>query len=149
MAHSDALIFLTNITWVFLLFLFVYFFFVLFVLPTFYKKFRLRVLIRNRYSLINLFSSMEYIRTLFLTSEFFTFIFSSRAVVWAQMSARTPALLSKEFISTSNSSEIEISEEFVEADDLLFTSAKKQSFFEDLDGIAVSIVKYLPSHINK
>ena len=47
MAHSDALIFLTNITWIFFLFLFTYFFFVLFVLPTFYKKFRTRVLIKN------------------------------------------------------------------------------------------------------
>lgn len=49
MAHSDVLIFLTNITWTFLLFLFVYFFFVLFFLPTFYKKVRARALIHVTY----------------------------------------------------------------------------------------------------
>lgn len=47
MAHSDVLIFLTNITWTFFLFVFTYFFFVLYFLPTFYKKFRARVLIRD------------------------------------------------------------------------------------------------------
>jgi hypothetical protein len=41
------LIFLTNISWIFFLFLFCYFFFVLFFLPTFYKKVRSRALVRS------------------------------------------------------------------------------------------------------
>lgn len=45
MAHSDALIFLTNITWIFFLFLFTYFFFVSFALPTFYGRFRTRAIV--------------------------------------------------------------------------------------------------------
>jgi hypothetical protein len=47
MAHSDALIFLTSITWIFFLFLFIYFFFVVFFLPSFYKKFRARGLVQD------------------------------------------------------------------------------------------------------
>jgi hypothetical protein len=42
MAHSDTLIFLTNVTWVFLSFFFVYLFLVVVFLPAFYKRFRLR-----------------------------------------------------------------------------------------------------------
>lgn len=49
MAHSDTLIFLTNISWIFFLFLFSYFFFVLFFLPTFYKKVRARTLIKSEH----------------------------------------------------------------------------------------------------
>lgn len=49
MAHSDALIFLTNISWTFFLFFFLYFFFVLYFLPTFYKKVRARTLVRRKY----------------------------------------------------------------------------------------------------
>jgi hypothetical protein len=47
MAHSDVLIFLNSITWIFFLFLLVYFFFVLFFLPSFYKKVRIRSLVRE------------------------------------------------------------------------------------------------------
>ena len=47
MAHSDTLIFLTNITWIFFLFLFTYFFFVTLVLSTFYKKFRTRAILQH------------------------------------------------------------------------------------------------------
>lgn len=47
MAHSDTLIFLTNISWISLLFFFCYFFFVLFFLPTFYKKVRFRAVHRT------------------------------------------------------------------------------------------------------
>lgn len=61
MAHSDALIFLTNITWIFILFLFTYFFFVTLVLPTFYKKFRARVLIKN----VTFLSALLALRTTF------------------------------------------------------------------------------------
>lgn len=46
MAHSDTLIFLTNITWIFFVFLGIYFFFIVFFLPTFYKKFRARSWVR-------------------------------------------------------------------------------------------------------
>lgn len=60
MAHSDVLIFLTNITWVFLLFLFCYFFFVTFFLPSFYKTVRVRVLVRRK----ALVASAIYIREL-------------------------------------------------------------------------------------
>lgn len=42
MAHSDSLIFLTNVTWVFLSFFFVYLFLVVVFLPAFYKRFRFR-----------------------------------------------------------------------------------------------------------
>lgn len=48
MAHSDVLIFLTNITWMFFIFLFLYFFFVLFFLPSFYKKLRLFLVNRSK-----------------------------------------------------------------------------------------------------
>lgn len=61
MAHSDVLIFLTNITWIFLLFLFCYFFFVTFFLPSFYKTVRVRYLVRRKSSV----AAAIYIRELF------------------------------------------------------------------------------------
>lgn len=66
MAHSDALIFLTNITWIFFLFLFTYFLFVCLILPTYYKKFRTRVLIKNFYYL----KHVHAIRDLFVGELF-------------------------------------------------------------------------------
>lgn len=65
MAHSDTLIFLTNISWIFLLFLFCYFFFVIYFLPTFYKKVRIRSLIRldqQRFVLILIVNSVVGLR---------------------------------------------------------------------------------------
>lgn len=64
MAHSDALIFLTSITWIFFLFLFTYFFFVLFFLPTFYKKFRTRVLVKHTNYLRGLLSTRNVLVSL-------------------------------------------------------------------------------------
>lgn len=61
MAHSDVLIFLTNITWIFLLFLFCYFFFVTFFLPSFYKTVRIRSLVKRK----NVIAAAIYIRELF------------------------------------------------------------------------------------
>lgn len=60
MAHGDILIFLTNITWVFILFLFTYFFFVLFFLPSFYKKVRSRTLIHSFYERVSFFIIRSY-----------------------------------------------------------------------------------------
>ena len=68
MAHSDALIFLNTITWVFFLFLSIYFFFVLFFLPTFYKKVRIRTLVREFY-IREVFS--EFFDSLSTASVFF------------------------------------------------------------------------------
>lgn len=94
MAHSDSLIFLTNITWIFLLFLVTYFFFVLFFLPSLFKKFRTRVLIKNLNSkkrflavwnaLTSLIYFFDYIRGLgyiilnFVKKQFFVFSSSAR-----------------------------------------------------------------------
>lgn len=87
MAHGDALIFLTNITWIFFLFVFIYLFFVVFFLPLFYKKFRIRSLIaglfkiRATYFLRNVFVSitfaLDFFRGLFvqLVSYFVTHLY--------------------------------------------------------------------------
>lgn len=98
MAHSDALIFLTNITWIFFLFLFTYFFFVLFFLPTLYKKFRIRVLLKSATYLgallatrqvfvtliffVESFKNFSYLATIFLKklSGFFKSSFSSLTI---------------------------------------------------------------------
>ena len=77
MAHSDALIFLTNITWVFLLFLFVYFFFVLFFLPTLYKKFRMRTLIKT----VNSLSGVLALRNVLVSLTFFVDFFRGLSLV--------------------------------------------------------------------
>lgn len=77
MAHSDALIFLTNITWVFLLFLFVYFFFVLFFLPTLYKKYRMRSLIKTVHSL----GGVLALRNVLVSLTFFVDFFCALSVV--------------------------------------------------------------------
>lgn len=76
MAHSDALIFLTNITWIFFLFLFIYFFFVVFFLPTFYKKFRARVLIKSTNYLGGLLAS----RNVLVTLTFFVEVFRNFSI---------------------------------------------------------------------
>lgn len=78
MAHSDALIFLTNITWIFFLFLFIYIFFVVFFLPTFYKKFRSRVLVKSTNYLGGLLASRNVLVTLTFFVEVFR-NFSSNA----------------------------------------------------------------------
>lgn len=57
MAHSDVLIFLTNITWMFFIFLSTYFFFVLFFLPSFYKKLRLFLVNRTELSFLGVYFS--------------------------------------------------------------------------------------------
>lgn len=62
MAHGDALIFLTNITWIFVLFLFVYLFFVVYFLPLFYKKFRIRALVGNVFKLRGAFFFEKCVR---------------------------------------------------------------------------------------
>lgn len=77
MAHSDALIFLTNITWVFLLFLFVYFFFVLFFLPTLYKKFRMRTLIKT----VNSLGGVLALRNVLVSLTFFVDFFRGLSLV--------------------------------------------------------------------
>lgn len=77
MAHSDALIFLTNITWIFFLFLFVYFGFVLFFLPTLYKKFRTRILVKR----VNYFGSLLAVRGVLVSLVFFFDVFRGLGVV--------------------------------------------------------------------
>lgn len=70
MAHSDTLIFLTNISWIFFLFLLSYFFFVLFFLPTFYKKVRARTLIRAEHQrLVLVLLSNSVVGTLLFICE--------------------------------------------------------------------------------
>lgn len=81
MAHSDALIFLTNITWVFLLFLFVYFFFVLFFLPTLYKKYRMRALIKTVHSL----GGVLALRNVLVSLTFFVDFFCALNVIGASL----------------------------------------------------------------
>lgn len=71
MAHSDILIFLNSITWIFFLFLFVYFFLVLFFLPTFYKKVRIRSLIREVYVHVFVFVSSNSISNMYTSIENF------------------------------------------------------------------------------
>lgn len=79
MAHSDALIFLTNITWIFFLFLFTYFFFVCLVLPTFYKKFRTRVLIKN----INFLGGILAVRNVLVSLVFCVDVFRGLSLIVA------------------------------------------------------------------
>jgi len=82
MAHGDALIFLTNITWIFVLFLCVYLFFVVYFLPLFYKKFRIRVLVagvfsvRSTFFLRNVFVSITFCLDFFrgLLTQIFAYI---------------------------------------------------------------------------
>lgn len=50
MAHSDVFIFLNSITWVFFLFLGLYFILVTLFLPSLYKKIRLHALVRGAYT---------------------------------------------------------------------------------------------------
>lgn len=73
MAHGDALIFLTNIVWIFVLFLFVYLFFVVLFLPAFYKKFRIRVLVRGVIKVVSALS----LRNIFVSLTFFSDFFRS------------------------------------------------------------------------
>lgn len=76
MAHGDALIFLTNIVWIFVLFLFIYLFFVVLFLPAFYKKFRIRVLVRG---LIKVVSALS-LRNVFVSLTFFSDFFRNLRV---------------------------------------------------------------------
>lgn len=59
MAHGDTLIFLTTITWIFLLFLFVYLFFVVFFLPLFYKQTRIRSVLKGSAAVIEAYESRK------------------------------------------------------------------------------------------
>ena len=72
MAHGDALIFLTNIVWVFVLFLFIYLFFVVLFLPSFYKKFRIRVLVRGLVKIVSAISMRNILVSLTFFLDFFT-----------------------------------------------------------------------------
>lgn len=72
MAHGDALIFLTNIVWVFVLFLFIYLFFVVLFLPSFYKKFRIRVLVRGLVKVASVISIRNILVSLTFFLDFFT-----------------------------------------------------------------------------
>lgn len=72
MAHGDALIFLTNIVWIFVLFLFIYLFFVLLFLPSFYKKFRIRVLVRGLIKVVSVVSIRNILVSLTFFLDFFT-----------------------------------------------------------------------------
>lgn len=82
MAHSDVFIFLNTVTWVFFAFLLVYYSFVLFFLPAFYKRLRIRFLVgemRVRILLVIAFDNfvllcvfLEHIRGLFVR---FVFLF--------------------------------------------------------------------------
>lgn len=76
MAHGDALIFLTNITWIFVLFLFVYLFFVVYFLPLFYKKFRIRALVGNVFKLRSAFFLRNVFVSLTFCVDFFRGLFA-------------------------------------------------------------------------
>ena len=71
MAHGDALIFLTNIVWIFVLFLFIYLFFVVLFLPSFYKKFRIRVLVRGLIKVVSVVSIRNILVSLTFFLDFF------------------------------------------------------------------------------
>lgn len=82
MAHGDALIFLTNITWIFVLFLFVYLFFVVYFLPLFYKKFRIRALVGNVFKLRGAFFLRNVFVSLTFCVDFFRGLFA-RLITYA------------------------------------------------------------------
>lgn len=71
MAHSDTLIFLTNVTWTFFLFIGIYLFFVLFFIPSFFKKVRLFSISRVNwvldgfYALISIPAALSHILYIF------------------------------------------------------------------------------------
>lgn len=64
MAHSDTLIFLTNVTWTFFLFILIYLVFVLFFIPSFFKKVRLFVVSRDGWILDGFYALISVPATL-------------------------------------------------------------------------------------
>lgn len=88
MAHSDILIFLNSITWIFFLFLFVYFFLVLFFLPTFYKKVRIRSLVRGVYGIVLFFISSNSVSNVYLYTENFRLCLSNLLSLSLYLSSR-------------------------------------------------------------